>query len=72
MPTLLALYGLGLLPLCVVVARAVRVEAVAPSPRAGRRRVLLVVLLWAFLLRLPLLLVGPSLSDDLYRYTGEV
>jgi alpha-1,6-mannosyltransferase len=69
-PAMLVLYGLALLPLCAIAAspkRHLDASLFGKSPL----RVLLVVMFWAVLLRIPLLLVGPSLSDDLNRYTWE-
>ena len=67
-PYMLWLYVAMLLPLV----------AVLPYPFADRLRRLLrvgltpsVILLWALAIRLPFVLSGPSLSDDINRYTFE-
>lgn len=41
------------------------------SPFGGDRRTLVTIVLWAFVMRLPLLVASPSLSDDVYRYVWE-
>lgn len=71
-PRMLALYAIALVPLCVVAARAqLPGPAVGGSGPASPARLLGVVMLWAVLVRLPLLAVEPSLSDDHNRYTWE-
>ncbi len=70
-PAMLALYAVALVMLSVLVMRCERPGSPTASAGSSPRRLFAAVMLWAVLIRLPLLATEPSLSDDHHRYIWE-